>query len=338
VTGVSAGTAVITYALSSGCIATATVTVNPNPGPITGLGVVCAGSTITLTNGTPGGIWSSGNTTVATVGSSNGIVTGVSPGSVTIIYTLPTGCSASITIVVKPSPGPISGPATLCAGASAVFTGSGGGTWSSSNTGIATVGSVSGIVTAVSAGTATITYMNSNGCYSVKTITVNPQPGPISGPPYVCVGRSVTLNVTPSGGTWSSSNPAVGSVNPITGVVTGVSAGTVTITYTLPGGCFSTFVLPVRPQPCIPAGINDVPAETELITLFPNPANEELVIKTEQGSFKSYTVTNSVGQVILRGALKVKETTVNVGSLPAGMYYFNASGENGMMAIKFVKL
>jgi len=129
----------------------------------------------------------------------------------------------------------------------------------------------------------------------------------------------------------------MGSVNPVTGVVTGIAAGTVTITYTLPGGCFSTFVLPVRPQPCFPAGINDVPTEAGTITLFPNPASDELVIKDEDRAFTSFTVTNSVGQILLQGKLTGKQTDISVKALPGGMYYFNAAGDNGMSVIKFVK-
>ena len=47
--------------------------------------------------------------------------------------------------------------------------------WTSSNAGVATVSS-SGLVTGVSAGTATITYTNSGGCQATEVITVNPTP------------------------------------------------------------------------------------------------------------------------------------------------------------------
>ncbi len=62
--------------------ATKTVTINPSgsAGAITGPDTVCIGSTITLTGAVPGGVWSAGNTN-ASVGSSSGVVTGVSSGS-----------------------------------------------------------------------------------------------------------------------------------------------------------------------------------------------------------------------------------------------------------------
>jgi hypothetical protein len=49
----------------------------------------------------------------------------------------------------------------------------------------------------------------------------------------VCVGSTVTLSDATAGGTWSSSNPAVATIGSSTGVVTGVSSGTVVITYAL---------------------------------------------------------------------------------------------------------
>lgn len=56
--------------------------------PITGGTSVRTGLTVTLANATPLGAWSSTNTSVATVGASTGVVTGVAVGSCSIIYTV----------------------------------------------------------------------------------------------------------------------------------------------------------------------------------------------------------------------------------------------------------
>src|ERR1019366_439934 len=168
----------------------------------------CVGGTITLTGTPPGGIWTNGNPSIATVGSSSGIVTGISAGVVTITYTLSTGCFATITITVYPTP-VITGPTSVCVGSTINLTGTPpGGIWSSSNPSVATVGSSSGVVTGVSAGTVVITYMLSTGCYATTTITVNPTPTPIVGTlpgATLCVGSSMTLISSPPGGIWTSS-------------------------------------------------------------------------------------------------------------------------------------
>lgn len=64
----------------------------------------------------------------------------------------------------------------------------------------------------------------------------------ITGTINLLVGGTSTLSNSVSGGTWSSSNPTVATVNPSTGEVTGVSPGPVTITYTTPDG-LSRFII-----------------------------------------------------------------------------------------------
>lgn len=142
-----------------------------------------------------------------------------------------------------PSPGTITGTATICAGSSTTLSNATtGGTWSSSATGVATVGST-GVVTGVAAGTATISYTVTNGCGSASTtrvVTVNPLPGAgtITGTATVTVGSTTTLSNATGGGTWSSGSAAIATVGS-TGVVTGVAAGTATISYTVTNGCGS---------------------------------------------------------------------------------------------------
>ncbi len=258
-TGVTSGTSIITYTLGTGCISTATLTVNPNPAAISGPTGVCVGLTITLTDATGGGTWTSSNTALATINVSSGIVTGVAAGTPTMTYTLYTGCYMTFPITVNPTPAAISGTMNACVGATSTLTdATTGGTWSSSNAGIASVGTSSGVVTGGSAGTATITYTLPAGCTATTPFTVNPVPAAITGTTNVCVGLTTTLADAVSGGTWTSSNTAIATVTSTTGVVTGGSAGTATITYTLPAGCYVTTNVTVNPTPAAITGVNNV--------------------------------------------------------------------------------
>ncbi len=252
VTGTSAGTALISYTSPvTGCAATATVTVNPLPGPITGVENVCPGATTILSCGGAGGSWGSSNTSIATVGSATGMVTGVAPGIVTITYTAATGCTVSATVTVNTLPGAITGLGSICVGAGTTYSDPAtGGSWSRSNTDI-TIGTGTGSVTGVTAGTTIITYtVAATGCAATKTITVNSSPAAISGAAAVCIGATTLYTDATTGGVWS---PATGGIATAgsTGLITGIAAGNATISYTLSTGCYAIKTITVNPLPTL---------------------------------------------------------------------------------------
>lgn len=236
-------TATVTDACGITATATTTITVNPAP-PITGTTSVCVGGTTTLSNTTGGGTWSSGTTSVATI-SSTGVVYGVSVGSTVITYTTPSGCTATTTVNVNLL-SPITGTASACVNASSTLNDAfAGGSWSSNNTGIATVDPTSGVVTGVSAGVATITYATGSGCTTTIDFTVNPIPAAIVGPSSVCQGSTISLSDVTTPGTWSSSSGTIATISG--GLTGGAGPGTATITYTLGTGCYITKSITVSP-------------------------------------------------------------------------------------------
>ena len=246
----AAGTyTVVATDISTGCTknmdTSATITINPLPLAITGATDVCAGLKTTFSDATPGGVWTSSNTTLASVGSTSGMVTGVLAGALSIIYTLPTGCKTISSITVNPLPSAITGTGIVCVGLTTVLIDTtSGGTWSSSSTGISVS---SGTVTGISAGTSIVTYLLGTGCAAYATVKVNPLPVAITGTTTVCEGLTATLTDVTAGGVWSSSNTAVATV--ISGTVNCVSGGTTIITYTLPTGCLTTAGFTVNPLP-----------------------------------------------------------------------------------------
>ncbi len=245
VSGVAAGTANISYSLSSGCVRAVTVTVNSLPAAIGGTLLICASDNTTLTNTTSGGVWSSSNTAVATIGTSTGIVTGVTNGTATITYTA-SGCHSTATLTVNQTPAAITGTAATCIGTGTTLSNSvSGGTWSSSNTSVATIGSATGVVTSAAVGTSNISYIMGGGCYVTKTYTVNALPT-VTGTLNMCMATSSTLSSSPTGGTWQSSNVAIATVGSLTGIVSGVSSGNSTISYTDLNGCRRTVQVTVN--------------------------------------------------------------------------------------------
>ena len=202
VTAVSKGSARIaaTAADGSGCcdcctvvvtrdIMVTNVSVSPSSKGLT-VGATCyLYETVTPNNATNKTVlWSSSNTNVATVNPNSGLVTARGAGSATIYATAQDGsgkrgtCSISVSapvsvtsINVSPKQKTLSPGETTTLRATVCPCGASGSViWSSSNTSVATVGTYTGIVTAKSDGTATITARTANGSKSdTATITVD---------------------------------------------------------------------------------------------------------------------------------------------------------------------
>ena len=253
VTGLSAGTAVISYHVS-GVYYTTLVTVKAlaDPGTITGATrYVCLGSNITLTDAISGGTWSSSAPAFASV-STTGVVHGVANGSAIISYTVTNSCGAvsdtqavfTDTVLPLPSSGSAL-PRPCGSGHSSSLVGlfaPPGGVFSAAYSVFGSVTSAGIFTSGASAGTITITYTVANGCgshYITGALTVDQPLASISGSTYLCLSDTTTLTDATPGGTWSSSNPSVATIDN-TGFVSSLAAGTTTISYSLPAGYYSS--------------------------------------------------------------------------------------------------
>src|SRR5207248_6857681 len=215
--------------------------------------------------------WTSSNTAWATV-SSSGVVTGVTAGTATITGTSEGQSGTAVitvtnvpvaSVTVSPASGSVPVGQTLQLSATPkdaggkVLTGR-TVTWTSSNTGAATA-SGSGVVTGVAAGQVTITATSEgkSGAASINvtlvpvaSVTVSPASG------SVLVGQTLQFAATlkDAGGniltgrtvTWTSSNTAWATASS-SGVVTGVAAGSVTVTATSEGRSGTAAIIVTNP-------------------------------------------------------------------------------------------
>lgn len=253
VTTLSAGVVDIILTME-GCngpaVSTFSLTVDPNvSATLSGPATMQVGQTATFTaTGYSGGEWLSSDHLVATINPTTGLVTATGAGTCQIIYSLASGCGSPLYIstgleVTSCTAGFVNGPTPICIGAAAPYVASGGntgGTWSTSNSSVAIVDPVTGIVTGINEGTATITYTVGFCSPSSQSITVSPNvnPGVITGQSPLCVGQTAPYTTTgQSGGEWQSSNPSVATVDSQTGIVTAVSAGNAEIKYVFVSGC-----------------------------------------------------------------------------------------------------
>ena len=336
--GASAGTANITYTVG-GCSVNIAVTVSGPLSAIAGSTTVCAGSTVTLSNSTGGGVWSSSNTSIATV--SGGAVTGVAAGSVNITYTVG-GCSVNILVNVGSAISPITGtPTTFCVGSTTTLSdATPGGTWSSSNTTIATVGGV--VVTGASAGTADISY-SAGGCSVTYPLTIEaPGGGTITGKDSVCLGtiHAITLSDNIAGGTWSSTNTSKATVDPVTGVVTGVANGVDTIKYVVTNTCGTytvKYVIHVRTAAQCAAGFQPVASEHGAeLKVFPNPNSGmfTLDLVSDMDEEVQVVITNIVGEKIRTISTSTNKTVDIQLDVPPGIYVLSVATPQGRYVVK----
>ncbi|MFY7964162.1 MAG: choice-of-anchor tandem repeat GloVer-containing protein [Chitinophagaceae bacterium] len=324
-----------------------TVRTVPTVAVITGSTTNCTiGSSSNLSCATSGGSWSSYNPTIATV-SSTGRVTAIANGNVIIAYstTNTVGCTASSIITyniaqVSPLP-PITGTSSVCVGATVVLSNATvGGIWSSI-AGRATVNNA-GVVTGTSAGTATINYslFNEFGCNqsTIYTVTVKPipavptiqfapgYPSPrIAGSATFCNNRTFGLVGVPSGGSWSSSNPSVLTINSSTGVANTVSIGSGSITYTTTSlGCSNSRSLAGVVANCpLARGINTQSSyDNESFYLYPNPAKSNISIQVNDiFNEGQIIITDILGKQLIKHNANTGLNNMSINSLNKGVYF-----------------
>ena len=262
----------------------------PDPIAVTGVTVaptsatILVGSTQQLTAtvapanaASPDVTWSSSAPSVATV-SATGLVTAVSVGTATItVQTVDGGFTATCAVTVQPVlvTGVTVSPsiATILDGYTQQLTATVAPanatnqnvTWTSSATSVATV-NATGLVTAVSVGTATITVETVDGSFTA-TCAVTVQPVLVTGVTVAPTTATITegytqqltatiapANATNQNVTWTCNNPVIAIVSS-TGLITAASAGTAIIEARTVDGAFSALcniiVTPVRTPPTI---------------------------------------------------------------------------------------
>jgi uncharacterized protein YjdB len=280
ITGVAVGKATVTVTSEDGQFSSSCVVTVQNE-PIAVTGVTLDKTKLTVTTGGTGQLtaavapsnatnkdvtWSSGDQSVATV-NNEGVVTGVSAGTVGITVTADDGgFNYTCIVTVQEDVIRVTG-VTLDKTKLTVTTGETGQltasvapsnatnknvTWSSGDLNVATVND-NGVVTGVSTGSAIVTATTADGNFvSNCIVTVKEADVLVTGVTldrttldiYIDDVEELTAEVAPANATnkdvsWSSSATSVATVNS-NGVVTGVSEGTATITVTAADGGFTS--------------------------------------------------------------------------------------------------
>jgi len=244
---------------------------------------------------------------------------------------------------------PVMGLDTVCIGYSAelsdsvrifidtaFFNWSAGGSWSSGNTAVATIDSISGVYTGVSAGSDVITYSSSAyGIFITTTVTVvaPPNAGTIVGPASLCIDSTIDFSESLTTGAWGSSDTAVCKVN-TEGNVKCLSAGTAIISYTVSNGYCSSVAMKTVTVTACPSGIRNIgsPSVPDL-EVFPNPNQGafSVVLYAPIQEDAQIKITNLLGEVIIEFPIATNKTKVINLDTPPGTYYLSAFSSSGKL-------
>ncbi len=285
--------------------------------------------------------WISSDPTIAIV-TSAGRITAIQPGIVTFSYNFAGTSCLNTTDEKNVFANPIAkivGDTSSCSGGSALLTATGGVAYVWTNT--ETTPQVR-INVPTQAG---VTVTDANGCTAATTQIITEVELPvvsITGSDEICTGYTTMLSPS-SGGTWSGSNPSVGSVSNA-GLVTGINPGTVNFVFTSTStGCTSLATEKITVRDRIPAFFTG-PSEIcigETTTVIPttggfwSSSNPSVATITNSGLVTGLSVGTST--LIQQGqncatkpiTVTVKNTDCDPAAIRSDLYIFSFVDNNG---------
>ena len=118
---------------------------------------------------------------------------------------------------------------------------------------------------------------------------------------------------TINGGVWSSNNPSVATINPTSGLVTPLSSGTTTITFTYTNSCGSPAIYN---QPITVCSLSNNQFDSKKNYITPNPTSGVFQISYDFNTVEIYTLT---GQLV-KSYNSVERNNLSIADLKAGIY------------------
>lgn len=285
-------TGIITVTTPNGtATSSSNFTVNqlPTISTITGDFSFCQYTNSTLSNSTPGGIWSSDTPSVAAI-NNFGLVNGITSGNsiITYTYTDGNGCTNSTneTITVLSAP-LLSFASTICVGNTIQLLPSSGGNWISNTPSTANI-DTSGLVTGLATGNSNFTFTDTaTGCFdTTSNIEVIDSPQILNQPAIsqtFCSGSLATISTLGSG--IGLNYQWYKGTNPLTngGSISGANTSTLNINPINLSDAGNDYY-------CVISGDCSPSITTNLSTII---VNEQIIIQTQPAISQSTCLNNS---------------------------------------------
>ncbi|MDH7445151.1 T9SS type A sorting domain-containing protein [Aquimarina sp. 2201CG14-23] len=343
-TGLAAGTYTITITDANGCTDDASTTVT-EPTAVVAAALVdsnasCNGDTDgQITGSGTGGTmpytysWSNGATTAST--------TGLAAGTYTVTITDANGCTDDASTSVT-EPTAVVAAALVDSNASCngdtdgQITGSGAGgtmpyTYSWSNG--ATTASTAGL----SAGTYTITITDANGCTDEESTTVTE-------PAALVAATVVDANQTPGASDGAATGSASGGTMPYTYLwsnggttasITGLTAGTYTVSVTDNNGCGpDTSEATIIEDPLL--SIDDL-TDQIVVNIYPNPVRDHITLSFDKNTQAQIQIIDLLGKVITTEKVNSQIINMSVSHLTSGIYFVKIEDNQNTGIYRIIK-
>ncbi len=167
----------------------------------------------------------------------------------------------------------------------------------------------------------------------VATINTNPVVNVSVTSTLVCSTDDVVFTGTPGGGSLSGTGVSGNVFSP---ALTGAGVYTVSYTYMDANGCAGSSAVEMTVQECTGISSNGSVAGSFLV--YPNPAKEELFIKTGLADV-SLAITDMSGRVLINQMVASGEQKLKLEALSKGVYLLQIKDASGasLKVIKFVK-
>ena len=172
-------------------------------------------------------------------------------------------------------------------------------------------------------------------------VNPTPTPGPITGIDTVCIGDTVRLSDSWTGGIWSSINPAIATTLD-SGWVAGVSGGIDSIIYTASNACGSVSVRSgfyVKSIGECNEGVNAVTVDnSRTVTVFPSPNNGNftVLINSTSQQIGLVTISNITGQKVYEMPLNTNNGNSISLSVPDGVYFLSTTVDGSTFNEKII--